>query len=304
MDTFDLKPDAPAEFRGEFKPIATNVPGVEISEHLPKLAQCADKFAILRGVSHSLAAHEFGTKYMNTGNRPIPSLEFPGYGPVVTKEKGGPRDLPPFVAIPDTPQVAGYLGVEFAPFSTTSVPKAGPAVHGPGDHPPERPDRRGGREAPGPAQASSTRPSGASRRTATWSTASTGSRSGPTTSSARPGRARRSTSARRSPRSPSSFGDSADRPELPAGRPGWSSRASGSSPSPAAAGTPTTTNFEQAQDQAPARPRPGRRRASSRRSTARACSRRPPSSSPASSAGPPRSTTGPAATTSPAPCAA
>jgi len=85
----------------------------------------ADKFAILRGVSHSLAAHEFGTKYMNTGNRPIPSLEFPGYGPVVTKEKGGPRDLPPFVAIPDTPQVAGYLGVEFAPFSTTSVPKAG-----------------------------------------------------------------------------------------------------------------------------------------------------------------------------------
>ncbi len=125
IDTFDLKPDAPADLRGEFKPIDTVVPGVRISEHLPRLAQCADKFAILRGVSHSLAAHEFGTKYMNTGNRPIPSLEFPGYGPVVTKEKGGPRDLPPFVAIPDTPQVAGYLGVEFAPFSTTSVPKAG-----------------------------------------------------------------------------------------------------------------------------------------------------------------------------------
>jgi Protein of unknown function (DUF1501) len=125
MDTFDLKPDAPSEFRGEFKPIDTNVPGIQISEHLPKLAQCADKFALLRGVSHSLAAHEFGTKYMNTGNRPIPSLDFPGYGPVVTKEKGGPRDLPPFVAIPDTPQVAGYLGVEFAPFSTTSVPRAG-----------------------------------------------------------------------------------------------------------------------------------------------------------------------------------
>ncbi|WP_435010177.1 DUF1501 domain-containing protein [Tundrisphaera lichenicola] len=125
MDTFDLKPEAPSEYRGEFNPIDTNVPGVRISEHLPKLASCADKFAILRGVSHSLAAHEFGTKYMNTGNRPIPSLEFPGYGPVVTKEKGSPRDLPPFVAIPDTPQVSGYLGVEFAPFKTTSVPKAG-----------------------------------------------------------------------------------------------------------------------------------------------------------------------------------
>jgi hypothetical protein len=127
IDTFDLKPDAPTEFRGEFKPIPTNVPGVEICEHLPNLAKCADKYTILRGVSHSLAAHEFGTKYMNTGNRPIPSLEFPGYGPVVTKEKGGPRDLPPFVAIPDTNQVAGYLGVEYAPFSTTSVPKAGQA---------------------------------------------------------------------------------------------------------------------------------------------------------------------------------
>jgi hypothetical protein len=125
LDTFDLKPDAPTEFRGEFKPIATNVPGLSISEHLPKLAQCADKFALLRGVSHSLAAHELGTKYLNTGNRPIPALEFPGYGAVVAKELGGPRDLPPFVAIPDTPQSAGHLGVEFAPFSTTSSPRPG-----------------------------------------------------------------------------------------------------------------------------------------------------------------------------------
>ena len=125
MDTFDLKPNAPKEYRGEFNPIATNVPGIEISEHLPKLARCADKFAILRGVSHSLAAHEFGTKYMNTGNRPLPSLEFPGYGAVVSKELGGPRDLPPFVAIPNTPQVAGFLGVEYAAFSTTTAPRPG-----------------------------------------------------------------------------------------------------------------------------------------------------------------------------------
>lgn len=125
IDSFDPKPDAPAEYRGEFKPIDTNVPGLRISEHLPKLAQCADRFAVLRGVSHSLAAHEFGTKYMNTGNRPIPSLDFPGYGAVVSKEKGGPKDLPPFVAIPNTPQVAGYLGVEFAPFSTTNTPVKG-----------------------------------------------------------------------------------------------------------------------------------------------------------------------------------
>lgn len=125
IDTFDLKPDAPSEFRGEFNPIATNVPGVEISEHLPRLAQCADRYAILRGVSHSLAAHELGTKYLNTGNRPLPSLVFPGYGAVVAKELEAPRDLPPFVAIPNTPQVAGYLGVEYSPFSTQATPRAG-----------------------------------------------------------------------------------------------------------------------------------------------------------------------------------
>jgi hypothetical protein len=125
LDSFDLKPDAPAEYRGEFKPIATNVPGLEICELLPKLARCADKFALLRGVSHSLAEHEMGTKYMNTGNRPIPSLEFPGYGSVVSKELPSPPDLPPFVAIPKTPQVAGSLGVEYAPFNTTATPRAG-----------------------------------------------------------------------------------------------------------------------------------------------------------------------------------
>jgi uncharacterized protein (DUF1501 family) len=125
MDTFDLKPDAPAEYRGEFNPIKTNAPGVEISEHLPKLAQCADKFAILRGVSHTLAAHEFGTQYMNTGNRPIPSLDFPGFGAVVSKELKAPLDLPSFVAVPNTPQKAGYLGVQYAPLATNTSPVQG-----------------------------------------------------------------------------------------------------------------------------------------------------------------------------------
>jgi Protein of unknown function (DUF1501) len=125
MDTFDLKPNAPSEFRGQFSPIKTNVSGVEISEHLPKLAQCADKFAIVRGVTHTLGAHELGTEYVNTGSRPIPSLEYPGYGAVVTKELGGPQDLPPFVAIPNSNQRPGFLGVQYAPLNTTSTPKAG-----------------------------------------------------------------------------------------------------------------------------------------------------------------------------------
>src|SRR5690606_29534414 len=120
MDTFDLKPDAPSEYRGEFNPIDTNVPGIQISEHLPKLAQCADKYTILRSVSHTLAAHELGRMYMNTGNRPIPSLTFPGYASVVSKELAGSPELPKVVSIPNPPHPAGYLGVAHSPLATGS----------------------------------------------------------------------------------------------------------------------------------------------------------------------------------------
>ncbi len=127
MDTFDLKPNAPDEYRGLFNPISTNAAGVEFCEHLPKLATCADKFAVLRGVSHTLGAHQLGTEYVNTGNRPLPSLEFPGYGSVVTKQaKNLPNDLPSFVAVGNnTQQKAGYLGVRYAPLVTGSTPRPG-----------------------------------------------------------------------------------------------------------------------------------------------------------------------------------
>ena len=70
QDMFDLKPDAPSEYRGEFNPIKTNVPGVEICEHLPKLARCADQYALIRGITHNLADHGLGSTYLLTGNRP------------------------------------------------------------------------------------------------------------------------------------------------------------------------------------------------------------------------------------------
>lgn len=129
MDTFDLKPDAPETHRGEFKPIKTNADGVMISEHLPKLAKCADKFVILRGVSHTLAAHNLGTLYMNTGNRPLPSLNYPHYGAVVAKEIRGTEYLPSFIAIPSLGENAtGYLGVEYGPFETGGSPQPGKAL--------------------------------------------------------------------------------------------------------------------------------------------------------------------------------
>lgn len=125
MDTFDLKPEASDDYRGEFRPIQTCIPGVVISEHLPLTATCMDKFTLLRGVSHSVAAHDLGTKYVNTGNRPLPSLDFPGYGSVVTREQPGLPELPPFVAIPNSSQRPGYLGVRYAPMNTTATPQIG-----------------------------------------------------------------------------------------------------------------------------------------------------------------------------------
>ncbi len=127
MDTFDLKPNAPDEYRGAFNPIKTNVDGIQVSEHLPKLAKCADKYAIMRGVTHTLGAHRLGQEYVNTGTKPIPSLEYPGYGSVISKETEGQNaaDLPTFVQIPNGNQRAGYLGVKYAPLNTGATPRAG-----------------------------------------------------------------------------------------------------------------------------------------------------------------------------------
>ncbi|MFN4257674.1 MAG: DUF1501 domain-containing protein [Gemmataceae bacterium] len=129
MDTFDLKPDAPEGIRGEFKPIQTNVPGIEISEHLPYLAQQADKYTILRSVTHNLAAHNPGQMFLRTGNRPLPSLQYPGYGSVVTKEYSAPPGVPPYVSLPVSStnggaETSGYLGVAHNPFSVDGDPNA------------------------------------------------------------------------------------------------------------------------------------------------------------------------------------
>ena len=125
IDTFDLKPRAPAEIRGKFRPIKTVTPGIEICEHLPKLARCTDKFSILRGVSHSLGAHPLGQKYLFTGNRPSTSLSYPSYGSVVAKEFPADRDLPSYVSIPKSQQGPGHLGVQYDSLATNARPRAG-----------------------------------------------------------------------------------------------------------------------------------------------------------------------------------
>ena len=125
QDTFDMKPDAPEEYRGEFSPTRTTVPGIEICEHMPKLAQRAKQYAVIRGISHTLADHGLGTRYLMTGNLPTPVVNYPMYGSVVSKEFPSAPDVPSFVSVDRPVEGPGYLGAEYGPLSTGEKPRFG-----------------------------------------------------------------------------------------------------------------------------------------------------------------------------------
>lgn len=118
MDTFDMKPDAPKEIRGLFKPIPTNVAGIQVCEHMPRIAKVADKYAIIRSMTSREANHERAINYLLTGYLPLQTLEFPSMGSVIAKEKGPKNGLPPYVTIPSIfPSYGpGFLGGEYGPF--------------------------------------------------------------------------------------------------------------------------------------------------------------------------------------------
>jgi len=130
IDMYDLKPDAPAEFRGEFRPIATNVPGTRISEHLPHEARIMDKISVVRSATHTNAGHGMGTHWMLTGY--VPTIEIndnlnPSCGSIVARMRGAnaPR-MPAYVCVPNPPPSANaaYLGVAYNPFSPSSDPNS------------------------------------------------------------------------------------------------------------------------------------------------------------------------------------
>ena len=128
LETFDLKPEAPAEYRGQFKPIRTNVPGIEITELLPKLSKMADKFTLLRSLHHNRTEHSGGTNRFLTGYSSVaanlPDSEFPEIGSVVAKKLGSsPRDLPQFVANTKFYGAGpAYLGPACAPYMPSPNP--------------------------------------------------------------------------------------------------------------------------------------------------------------------------------------
>jgi hypothetical protein len=128
QESFDPKPFAPLEYRGELGVIKTKLDGEVFSETLPKTAQIADKITVIRSFTHGEAAHERGTHNMFTGYRPSPALQFPSMGSVVAHEYGPRNNLPPYVCVPSMPNVyagTGYLSSSFSPFSLGSDPAAG-----------------------------------------------------------------------------------------------------------------------------------------------------------------------------------
>lgn len=139
QDTWDLKPEAPAEVRGPFRPIATRVPEISICEHFPLLAQRTDQLAIVRSMTHNNVDHTVATHFMLTGMPPLPGgskyTDWPHIGSVLAKLGRGTDPLPPFVSMrPKVPgdvprfveesrgQFAGWLGQGFDPLTIDANP--------------------------------------------------------------------------------------------------------------------------------------------------------------------------------------
>lgn len=124
LDTFDPKPYAPIEYRGELGTVKTNT-GEVLGGLLPKLAQTADKYTIIRSMSHGEAAHERGTHNMLTGYKPSPAITYPSMGSVVSHEYGSRNNLPPYICVPganDPFLGTGYLSAAYGPFSVGGEP--------------------------------------------------------------------------------------------------------------------------------------------------------------------------------------
>lgn len=118
LDTFDPKPEAVSDIRGSFKAIPTAVPGVRVSELLPRSAKALNKFSIIRSMHSDEAIHERARQYVFSGTKPRNEVLQPSYGSTLAKELGPKNGLPPFVSIPmaDLSAEAGFLGPTFDPF--------------------------------------------------------------------------------------------------------------------------------------------------------------------------------------------
>ncbi len=130
IDIWDMKPGAPEEIRGEFRPIETAVPGVSITEHMPRLARVMNYCALVRSLGHTISAHGPGTIYMATGNRPSAALDYPALGSLAARLKPPRQGVPPYVTFAALREGvagagAGYLGPAYGPFEIEGEPVSG-----------------------------------------------------------------------------------------------------------------------------------------------------------------------------------
>ncbi|QEL13200.1 DUF1501 domain-containing protein [Limnoglobus roseus] len=128
QESFDPKPFAPVEYRGDMTQIQTKIEGAVFNECLKNTAQIADKITVARGMTHGEAAHERGTHNMFTGYRPSPALTFPSMGSVISHELGVKNNLPPYVAVPNIVTnfaQSGYLSSAYGPFALGADPANG-----------------------------------------------------------------------------------------------------------------------------------------------------------------------------------
>lgn len=134
IDTFDMKPDAPSEFRGEFNPMPTNVPGIQIAEQLPLVAGQMDKFSLIRSFGHRNSDHGAADHYMLTGYHTLPGFnpnlvpnnQRPSHGSIIARKLGPRGSVPAYVCLPQLHRSAGsaYLGPASSPFTIESDPSA------------------------------------------------------------------------------------------------------------------------------------------------------------------------------------
>ncbi len=130
IDTFDPKPEAPPEIRGEFGVVDTTIPGVKFSEHLPKLARELDKVSVIRSCDPQNSSHGVADHLMMSGHRFNPSLIYPCYGSVIAKERGYKNGMFPFVQLNRYVDrrfgggIAGFLGDQYNPFEVLEDPNS------------------------------------------------------------------------------------------------------------------------------------------------------------------------------------
>jgi hypothetical protein len=126
IDMWDMKPDAPAGVRGEFRPIPTSVPAISICEHLPEMGKVMDRCTLVRSVSHNLPEHQPGAELVVTGYAPTPALKYPSLGSMVSKLLPERSGVPKYITLGDeTPSQSGFLGASASPFQIRPSDLAG-----------------------------------------------------------------------------------------------------------------------------------------------------------------------------------